>query len=226
MKATDEAMEDRSISTASSAESSAGGRSLERDRANADRRTGPVCLRALVVDSTGPARDTAEKSLAEAGFEVRVCGDALEAFAVFLRELPDVLVLAAESTDLQRSALLERMRGSSDVPVVVYGGASDSGAQDDGPLDGAPLGRGVDDLVARTIDAVTAHGVGSRRRHRLTADRVRMAARSALRTELERQLVACRGNLAEIARRMGKDRSTIRYHLRRFGMLFEEGARP
>lgn len=56
----------------------------------------------------------------------------------------------------------------------------------------------------------------------VTAAEVRRQARSELAAELERQLVACRGNLAEMARRMGKDRSTIRYHLRRFGMLVDE----
>lgn len=58
---------------------------------------------------------------------------------------------------------------------------------------------------------------------RVTAAAVRRNARSELEAELARQLVDCRGNLAEVARRMGRDRSTIRYHLRRFGMLTENG---
>ena len=52
------------------------------------------------------------------------------------------------------------------------------------------------------------------------ADARRLAERERF-ERLERLLIETRGNIAEIARRMGKDRSTIRYHLRRYGMLGE-----
>jgi transposase-like protein len=38
--------------------------------------------------------------------------------------------------------------------------------------------------------------------------------------------VECSGNISEIARRMGRDRSTVRYHLRRFGLLEPDRSRP
>jgi len=80
--------------------------------------------------------------------------------------------------------------------------------------DGAPIG------------TAAAADVRPIRSHRVTAAEVRRIARSELEAELARQLVDCRGNLAEVARRMGKDRSTIRYHLRRFGMLTERPEWP
>lgn len=54
---------------------------------------------------------------------------------------------------------------------------------------------------------------------RITAKAARSLAQRELRDQLGSQILDCRGNIAEVARRMGKDRATIRYHLRRFGML-------
>lgn len=60
----------------------------------------------------------------------------------------------------------------------------------------------------------------------LTAAGARLLARRELREELQKQLLDCRGNIAEMARRMGKDRSTIRYHLHRQGMLELNAGEP
>lgn len=58
----------------------------------------------------------------------------------------------------------------------------------------------------------------------MTADQARLLGQQELFERLEHLVIETRGNIAEIARRLGKDRSTVRYHLRRFGML--ETARP
>lgn len=58
----------------------------------------------------------------------------------------------------------------------------------------------------------------------ITATEAREIGRRELCFQLERLLVETRGNIAEIGRRIGKDRSTVRYHLRRFGMLGEGGS--
>jgi transcriptional regulator with GAF, ATPase, and Fis domain len=55
----------------------------------------------------------------------------------------------------------------------------------------------------------------------MTVMEARRRAQQEFRRVLQTNLVECRGNVAEMARRMGKDRSTIRYHLCRFGMLGE-----
>lgn len=55
----------------------------------------------------------------------------------------------------------------------------------------------------------------------MTADEARRLGDQELFDQLERLVIETRGNLAEVARRIGRDRSTVRYHLRRFGMLGE-----
>jgi DNA-binding NtrC family response regulator len=60
----------------------------------------------------------------------------------------------------------------------------------------------------------------------ITASEARSLARREFRDELQRHCFECRGNVSEMARRMGKDRSTIRYHLRRFDMLESKSAEP
>jgi DNA-binding NarL/FixJ family response regulator len=149
-----------------------------------------------------------------------------EGLAAFVEALPDVVLIDAEGERSTALDLLGRIREISDVPVVVVGPQAADPADDE-----RVLALGADavlatDAAAESVAAVVV-GLGARRAHvtrvpvRLTADRARSIAREALRAELERQLVECRGNLAEVGRRMGKDRSTIRYHLRRFGMLGE-----
>lgn len=59
----------------------------------------------------------------------------------------------------------------------------------------------------------------------VTMEEARAQGRRELFERLEALLVETRGNVAEMARRLGKDRSTVRYHLRRFGMLGETRGR-
>jgi transcriptional regulator with GAF, ATPase, and Fis domain len=64
------------------------------------------------------------------------------------------------------------------------------------------------------------------RRPAMTANQARSLGQQELFDRLEALLVETRGNIAEVARRLGKDRSTVRYHLQRFGMLGDRGAPP
>ncbi len=57
------------------------------------------------------------------------------------------------------------------------------------------------------------------RKPALTAAEARGLRDQELFERLEALLIETRGNIAEMARRLGRDRSTVRYHLRRFGML-------
>ena len=63
------------------------------------------------------------------------------------------------------------------------------------------------------------------RRPRMTAAEARRLDEAELFERLERLVIETRGNISEVARRMEKDRSTIRYHLRRFGMLSDQARR-
>jgi len=162
---------------------------------------------------------------ARAGFTVRECADSVSGIDAFIRELPDLIVAHDPIVGREGIELVRRLREISDVPVVVVGPADSPAARE------AAIRLGVDRYVTAPhelegLPRLAVELVGPNRprvvRRPVTAAHVRRAAQAALRAELESLLVACNGNLAEMARRMGKDRSTIRYHLRRFGMLAEE----
>ena len=57
------------------------------------------------------------------------------------------------------------------------------------------------------------------RRPTITVEYARQLAKRDFARRLEGLLLETGGNVAEVARRLGKDRSTVRYHLRRLGML-------
>ena len=59
----------------------------------------------------------------------------------------------------------------------------------------------------------------ARRRPTITVAGARRMARQAFRRRLETLLFETGGNVAEMARRLGKDRSTVRYHLERYELL-------
>jgi DNA-binding response OmpR family regulator len=180
---------------------------------------------ALVVEGPVDEGGSLAACLAGAGFEVRPCLDGPTALDAFVHALPDLIVSRDRLEGLDGWELVRRVRELSDVPIVLVG-SIDSPANREravrvgvdqwlaGPAEIASLPQLALDLA----DRLRAARLGPR----LTAAHVRRVARSELQAELARLLVECRGNLAEMARRMGKDRSTVRYHLRRFGMLAEE----
>jgi transcriptional regulator of acetoin/glycerol metabolism len=43
--------------------------------------------------------------------------------------------------------------------------------------------------------------------------------RDELRSHLEHLLVECHGNIARMAERLGRDRATVVYHLKKFGLF-------
>lgn len=185
-------------------------------------------FRVLVVEDQSETGGELGASLARDGFAVRVCPDGLAGLHAFIRELPDLIVTSDRLTGLDGFEFVRRVREISDVPVVVVASEPELANRE------RAMRLGVDRFLARSLDqhelALVARELlepvrpPHSSRKRLTAAHVRSVARSELQAELERLLVECRGNLAEIGRRMGKDRSTIRYHLRRFGMLVDEGS--
>ena len=180
--------------------------------------------RALVVGTPAEVAGTLASCLAGAGFAVRTCPDGQAALESFVRELPDLIVTQDRLAGFDGLELAERVRELSDVPLVLVASTDEPEQRD------RALRLGVDHVltgpeehaILPRLAAELARPIRPSRRPRLTAAHVRRVARSALQAELARLLVECRGNLAEMARRMGRDRSTVRYHLRRFGMLVEE----
>lgn len=194
--------------------------------------------RALVVDDLAEGRLVLADRLAAAGFRVDAAEDGLEAYRAFQRDAPDVIVTDAEMPRMNGLALVRRVRAVSDVPIVVITAYASIAHCEEALRIGADrylqLRRDLDRvgevarelLAARGRDARAgaARGPGeaeaeSADRAAMTAEEARAMARRELRAELERQVVLCRGNIAEIARRMGRDPSTVRYHLARLGLL-------
>lgn len=195
--------------------------------------------RVLVIEAVAELGQQLGEGLGRAGFTARVCADARTGLQAFLCDLPDLIVTRAQAADPEGRVVLGDLRAISDVPVLLVGGvgsASERGRVLSGAVDADEVARVASAIVAASdggMDGASwpSGGAASPERaagpRRITAAEVRSIARSELEAELERQLVDCRGNLAEMARRMGKDRSTIRYHLRRFGMLAEDrSSRP
>ena len=181
--------------------------------------------RALVVDDLARGRQILGERLAQAGFAIRYAHDGLDALSAFARDEPDLIVTDCQMPRLDGIGLVRRVREISDVPVVMitaFGSIADCeramrvGAdrylQFDPDLD--RVGEVARELVSRGAVGRVHRAIGG-----LTAAEARSLAKRELRDELQRLLVECRGNIAEMARRMGKDRSTIRYHLSRLGML-------
>ncbi len=185
--------------------------------------------RALVVDDLPQAREAVGERLNQVGFSISYAGDGLEALSVFASEPTDLIVTDRQMPRLDGLGLLRRVREISDVPVVLLTTFATIPDCEQAMRVGADrylqfrhdldrIGEIARELVGEgvSLDRETP-AVGG-----ITAAHARWIAQEERRAALERHLVECRGNIAEMARRMGKDRSTIRYHLRRFGMLAPE----
>lgn len=182
----------------------------------------------LVVDDHAEARGVLADRLVRAGFEPSYAEDGFEALGVFGRNPSDLILTDRRMPGLDGIGLVRRIREISDVPIIMitaFASVSDCeeamrvGANRylDYRRDLDRVGSVARELVGR---AVCVPGPATSRA--ITATEVRLQAKLELQRELQSLLVECRGNIAEVARRMGKDRSTIRYHLRRLGMLNEQ----
>jgi DNA-binding NtrC family response regulator len=165
------------------------------------------------------------RRLIEAGFAVYFASDGSDALAFLARQTPALVVANDEHPRLDGIELVRRLRERSDVPVLVVSAGGSVPACEEAMRVGADrfLQRSCDleriGLVAREL--VNEKPVSSSRVRppALTAASARTLRERELFDLLEGLLLETRGNIAEMARRIGRDRSTVRYHLRRFGML-------
>lgn len=186
--------------------------------------------KALVVDGLADGRRIVGDRLTSAGFVVSFAEDGLEALEAFVRETPDVVVTDWQMPRLDGLGLVRRIRQISSVPIVMisaFGSIPDCEAAFRAGADRYLQFRRDVARVGEAARELVCESEGRREGARpfvvgMTASRARERAREELREELERLLIVCRGNIAEMARRMERDRSTVRYHLRRFGMLERE----
>jgi len=179
--------------------------------------------RALLVDDTQLGQRALEEELRGAGFEVYAAGDGYEALATFPRVEPSVVVVDFQLPGMDGIELVERVRSFSDVPVILitaYGSdaltqrAERARAQYvlDFNSDLGSVGRRALELVreraARAPDVIPVE-----------PDRLRRRRDTLQRAELEKALIDCHGNVSEAARQLDMSRGSLRYQMKRLGLL-------
>ncbi len=189
--------------------------------------------KALVVDDLPDARRIVGERLRRVGFDLRYAQDGLSALGIFGKTQPDLVVTDQQMPRLDGIGLVRRLRKISEVPVVMITAFASIADCEEAMRVGAnrylQFRRDLDRIGPVACDLVRglAPDLGSLPHESMTgmaamtAMEARKRAQQEFRRVLQTNLVECRGNVAEMARRMGKDRSTIRYHLCRFGMLGE-----
>ena len=184
---------------------------------------------ALVVDDSAEARDLLHERLSSCGFRVAQARDAFHALERLPEISPDLVVTDLRMPGQDGIDLVRRIREFSDVPIIVIT------AYPSVPTCESALRGGAQRFLRwrRDLDRlgeVATELLGARERDRSEPDGVRDVAAARLRRQrelrdhLERLLVECQGNIARMAERLGRDRATVVYHLRRFG-LFERRER-
>lgn len=203
---------------------------------------------ALVVDDLAEAREVVGDRLCRVGFSVVYAEDGLDAFDAFVRDEPDVIVTDWQMPRLNGIGLVRRIRQISNVPVVMltaFGSIPDCEEAMRVGVDRYLQFRRDLDRVGEVACELIRDRVGNEGKIRralptpatgagrfrqasagMTVAEARSLAQQKFREELQRQVFACDGNVAEMGRRMGKDRSTIRYHLRRLDMLELKTSKP
>ena len=186
---------------------------------------------ALVVDDTAEARALLHEKLAACGFRVAQAGDAFHALERLPEVAPDLVVTDLRMPGQDGIDLVRRIREFSDVPIIVITAFPSVPTCESALRGGAHrflrwrqdlerLGEVASELLREREEARPA-AAGEPARD---VDSARRRRRHELRDHLERLLVECQGNIARMAERLGRDRATVVYPLRKFG-LFERRER-
>ena len=102
--------------------------------------------RILVVDDEPQIRRALRTSLEAHGYEVRTAGTGEEAVVAVADDAPDLMVLDLGLPDLDGTAVIERVRSFSEIPVIVLS-VRDRQSDKVGALDA-----GADDYVTKPFD--------------------------------------------------------------------------
>ena len=181
--------------------------------------------RALVVDDNPDARRALGRELACCGFEFSEAKDGFEAL-IRLREEPfDVLVSDFQMPGMDGLALLRAVRQTSGIPTILISAVGTIPICEQAMREGAArflqLSRDIDDLgtIARGLLERSSPTAPERSARVCSPEEARSRADSRFREQLQDLLADCDGNLSEMSRRTGRDRKTLRHHLRRFGLV-------
>lgn len=179
--------------------------------------------RALVVADPVPGREVVGKELGNAGFDVVYSESDSHALRLLETGRPDLIVTDHDKPRVDGLELVRCVRSVSSIPVVVltaFGSISEcEHAMRLGADRFLQFRRDLDRLGQIARDLVDPVHRRNAAVQGLTAEGARALRERELRERLQSLVVECRGNIAEVARRMNRDRSTVRYHLRRFGLL-------
>ncbi len=185
--------------------------------------------KALVVDDTAEARALLHERLSACGFRVSQARDAFHALERLTQSAPDLVVTDLRMPGQDGIDLVRRIREFSDVPIIVITAYPSVPTCESALRGGAQrflrwrhdLDR-LGEVAAELLNAREQAGAEQRGVRDVAA--ARMRRKRELRDQLERLLVECQGNIARMADRLGRDRATVVYHLRKFG-LFERRER-
>ena len=102
--------------------------------------------RVLVVEDDEAIADVLRRTLRQEGHEVRSAGDGVEALALAEEFVPDVVILDLGLPKLDGAEVLRRLRGSSDVPILIL----TARAELDDRVEG--LDSGADDYLVKPFE--------------------------------------------------------------------------
>lgn len=184
---------------------------------------------ALIVDDTAEARALLHEKLSSCGFRVAQARDAFHALERLSEIAPDLVVTDLRMPGQDGIDLVRRIREFSDVPIIVITAYPSVPTCESALRGGAQrflrwrhdLDR-LGEVAAELLNARAQSEGDEGSVHDVTA--ARMRRQRELRDHLGRLLVECQGNIARMAGRLGRDRATVVYHLRKFG-LFERRER-
>lgn len=184
---------------------------------------------ALVVDDTAEARTLLAEKLEACDFDVTQARDAFDALDRLPEVVPDLIVTDLRMPGQDGIDLVRRIREFSDVPIIMITAYPSVPTCESAMRYGAQrflrwrhdldtLGEVATELLReKETRATEGHPVRD-------VDAARRRRKGELRDHLERLLVECGGNISRMAERLGRDRATVVYHLKKFG-LFESRAR-
>jgi DNA-binding NtrC family response regulator len=171
---------------------------------------------ALVVDDDPGAREVLGAELKSAGFSVREAEDGIEGWKSFSEHAPDLVVTDLRMPHLDGLGLIRRIRSDAHswVPVIVI--TSHQGHEILNSVFEAGQGAATHFLHLRR----DLHRLAEVARGVLEVDvqQLRERRRNLRYHHLRRALQECDGVISQVAERMGTDRKTVYYHLKKFGL--------
>jgi len=183
---------------------------------------------ALVVDDTAEARALVHERLEASCFRVVQARDAFQALERFPEVSPDLVLTDLRMPGQDGIDLVRRIREFSNVPIIVITAYPSVPTCESALRSGAQRflrwRHDLDRLGEVAVELMREYS-GHEAHERLVRDveEARGRRRDELRTHLELLLVECHGNIARMAQRLGRDRATVVYHLKKFGLFAARG---